>query len=39
MLMEVGDALRENPALVPVTVSETVVDEVVEPEVPVTVML
>ena len=36
---EDGDALREKPALILVTVSETVVVSVVLPEVPVTVML
>jgi hypothetical protein len=38
MVMEVGLALMENPAVVPVTVSETVVVSTVLPEVPVTVM-
>ena len=38
MLMEVGLALMENPAVVLVTVSETVVVSTVLPEVPVTVM-
>ena len=38
MLIDVGDALSEKPAAVPVTVSETVAVEVV-PEVPMTVML
>ena len=39
MLMLVGDALIEKPGVVPVTVSETVVFSIVEPEVPDTVML
>ena len=39
MLMVVGDALIEKPEVVPVTVSETVVVSIVEPEVPETVML
>lgn len=39
MLMVVGDALIEKPGVVPVTVSETVVVSIVEPEVPDTVML
>ena len=38
MLMEEGDALIEKPAVVEVTVSETVVVEVVLPDVPVMVM-
>jgi hypothetical protein len=38
-VIEMGEALREKPALVLVTLSETVVVEVVLPEVPVTVML
>ena len=38
MLIDVGDALIEKPGAVPVTVRETVVIEVVAPEVPVTVM-
>lgn len=39
MLIVVGEALMEKPAVVLVTVSETVVVCVVVPEVPVTVML
>jgi len=39
MLIDVGDALMEKPAAVPVTVRETVVVSTVLPEVPVTVML
>lgn len=38
-LMDVGDALMEKPAVVPVTVSDTVVVSTVLPDVPVTVML
>lgn len=38
MVSDVGDALSENPACVPVTVSVTVVVSSVLPEVPVTVM-
>jgi hypothetical protein len=38
MVIEVGDALIENPAVDAVTVSVTVVVAVVLPEVPVTVM-
>ena len=38
MLIDVGFAPIENPAVVPVTVSETVVVSTVLPEVPVTVM-
>ena len=39
MVSEVGEALIEKPAVVPVTVSETVVVSTVLPEVPETVML
>jgi hypothetical protein len=39
MVIDVGDALTEKPAAVPVTFRETVVVEVVLPEVPITVML
>jgi hypothetical protein len=39
ILIEVGDALIENPAVVLVTVRDTVVVSVVLPEVPVTVMV
>lgn len=39
ILSEVGDALIEKPAVVPVTVRLTVVVSTVEPDVPVTVML
>ena len=39
MLMVVGEALIEKPGVVPVTVSETVVVSIAEPEVPDTVML
>lgn len=39
MLMEVGLALTEKPAVLLVTVSETVVVSVVLPEVPLTVMV
>ena len=39
MLMEVGLALMEKPAVVPVTVRETVVVSTVLPAVPLTVMV
>jgi hypothetical protein len=39
MLIEVGDALMEKPAVDAVTVRETVVVWLVLPEVPVTVMV
>ena len=39
IVIDVGAALRENPAFVLVTVSETVVVSVMLPEVPATVML